>query len=96
MKTAGVAEVKARLSEYLTAVKAGEEVLVTERGVPIARITSLPPSMASTAGLEELEKAGLLRRPSRALPRDFLKRRRPEDPQGKVRAALMAEREEGW
>ena len=95
MKTAGVAEVKARLSEYLTAVKAGEEVLVTERGVPVARLTSLPPQTASAAGLEELEKAGLLRRPSRVLSASF-RSQRAEDPDGTVMAALVAEREESW
>jgi prevent-host-death family protein len=38
MESAGVAQLKARLSEYLSRVKAGEEVLVTDRGRPIARL----------------------------------------------------------
>ncbi|MFQ5520338.1 MAG: type II toxin-antitoxin system Phd/YefM family antitoxin, partial [Candidatus Methylomirabilia bacterium] len=38
MKLANVAKLKATLSEYLARVKAGEEVIVTERGKPIARI----------------------------------------------------------
>ena len=37
MRTATVSKLKASLSEYLRQVKAGEEVLVTERGRPIAR-----------------------------------------------------------
>jgi len=32
MKTAAVSELKARLSEYLNQVKAGMEVLITDRG----------------------------------------------------------------
>ena len=96
MKTAGVAEIKAHLSEYLAAVKAGEEVVVTERGVLIARITPLPPATASVAGLEELARSGLLRRPTRALPAEFWEQSRPEDPEATVRAALEAERGEGW
>ncbi|MCP4593148.1 MAG: type II toxin-antitoxin system Phd/YefM family antitoxin [bacterium] len=96
MKTTGIAEIKAHLSEYLKAVKAGEEVLVTERGVPIARLTPLPPATASVAGLEELERAGLLRRPTRGLPAEFWEQSRPEDPEATVRAALEGEREEGW
>ncbi|HEX6710877.1 MAG TPA: type II toxin-antitoxin system prevent-host-death family antitoxin [Rubrobacter sp.] len=36
MESAGVAQLKARLSEYLARVKAGEEVLVTDRGQPVS------------------------------------------------------------
>jgi prevent-host-death family protein len=35
---AGIKEVKNNLSRFLSQVKAGEEVLITERGKPVARI----------------------------------------------------------
>ncbi len=38
MKAAGIKELKARLSEYVRAVKAGETVLVTERGEVVAEL----------------------------------------------------------
>src|SRR6187200_1907460 len=38
---ASIADVKARLSEYVRRVKAGHEVVVTDRGVPVARLTGL-------------------------------------------------------
>ncbi len=38
MKTVGVKELKARLSEYLRAVKRGDVVVVTERDTPIAEL----------------------------------------------------------
>lgn len=38
MKTVRVAELKARLSEYLRAVRRGETVTVLDRETPIARI----------------------------------------------------------
>jgi prevent-host-death family protein len=38
MKTVGVAELKAKLSEHLRRVKRGELVVVEERGTPIAEI----------------------------------------------------------
>ena len=41
MKSAAVSKLKATLSEHLARVKAGEEVVVTERGKPIARIVPL-------------------------------------------------------
>lgn len=34
----GIRELKAKLSEYLTRAAAGEEVVVTDRGVPIVRL----------------------------------------------------------
>jgi prevent-host-death family protein len=38
MKTVGVAELKARLSEYLRSVRKGHDVTVMDRDQPIARI----------------------------------------------------------
>jgi len=38
MKTANIAELKNGLSKYLAAVKRGDEVIVKERNVPIAKI----------------------------------------------------------
>ena len=38
MKKASVSQLKTSLSAYLLGVKNGEEVLVTERGRPIARL----------------------------------------------------------
>jgi antitoxin (DNA-binding transcriptional repressor) of toxin-antitoxin stability system len=69
---------------------------VTERGAPIARIVPLRSRDAATAGWEELERAGLIRRPTRRLDESFWALPRPADPEGSVLAALLAEREEGW
>lgn len=96
MKTAGVADLKARLSEYLATVKAGGEVLVTERGKPIARISPIEAESGLPAHLVEMAKAGLVKLPTQKLDRDFLKLERPKDPTGAVLAALLAEREESW
>ncbi len=41
MYTVSVAEAKAHLSELLDQVDAGEEVMVTRRGKPIARISGI-------------------------------------------------------
>jgi len=38
MSTAGIKDIKNNLSRYLARVKSGEEILITERGKPIARI----------------------------------------------------------
>jgi prevent-host-death family protein len=94
MKTAGVAELKARLSRYLARVKVGEEILVTERGVPVARLVPVRERDAHAA-LGELERQGLLRLGSGKLPKGFWKLPRGRDPQALVRKAVAEEREEG-
>ena len=40
-KTAAVSELRARLSKYLERVKAGEEIVITRRGTPVARLTPI-------------------------------------------------------
>jgi len=95
MKTAGIAELKASLSEYLAKVKAGEEVLITERGKPIARIAPLKEGepMASSQ-LLKLKRAGLVKTGTGKLPPGFWKRPRCKDGNGLAVGALLEEREE--
>jgi antitoxin (DNA-binding transcriptional repressor) of toxin-antitoxin stability system len=63
VKAVGLRELKNRLSEYVRQVRAGEEVLVTDRGAVVAELG--PPgraiaTSAESAGLVELSKRGLL------------------------------------
>ncbi|MFP4447059.1 MAG: type II toxin-antitoxin system Phd/YefM family antitoxin [Desulfosudaceae bacterium] len=44
MKTVGIKDIKNNLSRYLKQVKSGEEVIITERGRPIARIIREQPA----------------------------------------------------
>ncbi len=94
MKTVPVAQLKASLSAYLRRVKAGEDVLVTERGRPIARLTP-----AGTAGwpshLESMEAQGLITAGVGKLPPRFWRLPRPKDPKGLVMRGLLEEREGG-
>ena len=54
----GVRQLKARLSEYLRRVKAGETVLITDRGQPVGRI--VPTAEPLEARLQRLAEAGLV------------------------------------
>jgi prevent-host-death family protein len=47
MKAVKIAELKDRLSEHLRAVERGAEVVVTDRGRPIARIVPFPSGQPS-------------------------------------------------
>lgn len=65
MKTASVTEVKNNLRRFLELVRNGEAVVITDRGVPIARIESVRADQdrnGEQARLSRLERAGLLRR----------------------------------
>jgi prevent-host-death family protein len=72
MRSLGIAELKALLSETLARVKAGEEVLVTEHGRPIARIMPLS-AAAPAAATQQLVRAGLVRAPEKPLDETFWK-----------------------
>lgn len=56
-----VSDLRAHLSEWLERARGGEEVVVTERGVPVARLLGV----AATATLERLAAEGVIGRPER-------------------------------
>lgn len=58
MRTLSLAETKARLSEVVDQVLAGEEVVITRRGLPVARIVAEPAHTAPAldALLDELRE----------------------------------------
>jgi prevent-host-death family protein len=93
--TASIAEVKARLSEYVRRVKAGNEVVVTDRGVPVARLMGLDATERRATRRDRLTRAGSVK-PGKGRVRRALQ----SPPEGKaggaeVLAALIAERDEG-
>ena len=96
MKHATVTKLKATLSEYLTRVKAGEEVIITERGKVIAKIVPyLLDGSSVSRHLLELARAGLIRIGSGKLPDKFWQMPRPKDTGGTGLRALLEERAEG-
>ena len=63
----GIRELKRRLSEYITQVRQGETVIVTDRGKPVARLeriqpVGLPPSLQRLA-----DEGRLIYRPLRRI-----------------------------
>ena len=96
MKSAAIAELKSSLSRYLARVKAGEEILITERGKPVAKIVPLRRDASSIPDyLLDLERAGAIRLGKNRLPASFWRLPRPNDPKGRALRALVEEREEG-
>ena len=76
-------------------MKAGEEVTITERGIPVARIVPI-----STDGidwderLERLERQGVIRRPRKKLERGWLASYPLAKSRASVLEALLEERRE--
>jgi prevent-host-death family protein len=57
----GLREANQRFSKIMRTVRDGEEVTLTERGKPIARIIPIPPREDSETAIARLVAAGLLR-----------------------------------
>ncbi len=95
MKTVSISTLKARLSEFLDAVRQGQDVLVTDRGRPIARITPIRDRQQEQGRRDLLMRTGRLRAPRRRAPKDLYARALPADPEGRVLAALLEERRKG-
>jgi prevent-host-death family protein len=72
----GLREANQRFSTAVRAVKAGKEVVLTERGKPIAVIKPLRQSDDIEGRIRELEAAGLLRAATRPGPMPPLAPRR--------------------
>ena len=90
MSTVGVKQLKDRLTEYLRHTKQGEEVIVTERGTPIALIR--PIKSADKAASLEAKLARLAAQGAVTLPTQKpLKRVRLVNVSGKPVSKLIVE-----
>ena len=65
MPTTTVAELKRSISACLRQVKAGEELLITEHGRPVARLLPVKDLASLPDSLLDMEKRGLLKRPEK-------------------------------
>lgn len=94
MRSVNIADLKNRLSRYLNEVREGEELLVRDRNLPIAKI--VPLSMANIAAEDlSLVASGQLRLPEARLPASFWSMPAPRVSLKRAVAAVTAEREEG-
>ena len=73
MRSANIAELRDRLTQYLREVRAGEEIIVRDRKRPIAKIVPLTVDDDAEA---ELVATGLMRKAQRPLAAAFWRTRR--------------------
>ena len=72
MLQVGIRELKNNLSRLLVRVKAGEEIVVTDRGRPVARITREPSARRPLRqAIEPLVEQGLVTLPATARRDEF-------------------------
>jgi len=95
MKMTSVSELKAKLSAYLERVQQGEDLLVTDRGRVIARITPVAGDLLEEDRRRALVQSGRVRPPTASLPQSFWDAPRAKDPDGRSISAIIDERTEG-
>jgi len=97
MFVATVSEAKNGLSALIDRARAGESVLILDRGIPVARLESAITGKEDRGGrIARLERAGVVRA-GRAQPDGHLLSRRAPRPRSGASGvrALLAERDEG-
>ena len=92
MRAVSISQLKASLSEYVGAVRSGEEILVTERGKPVARMLKVQGDAARDERRARLARQGILSLRRSKLGRLSLP---PGTEPSGVLSALLEERAEG-
>jgi prevent-host-death family protein len=92
LRSANISELRDKLTQYLRAVRAGEEIVIRDRQRPIAKI--VPLTMDEDSEDAALVAAGLLRKAERPLPASFWRARRSSVPIAGAAGAVTEDREE--
>jgi prevent-host-death family protein len=96
MTTASVSEAKNQLSALLKLVQAGQSVVITDRGVPVARLEPVRLGPGVPARMIALAQQGLVRLPSREPDASWLDLPRVQVTEGPAPSAMLIEdRREG-
>jgi len=97
MKSATITEAKNGLSALLDLVRAGESILITDRGVPVARIEPVSLEDDPDGRLARLVRAGIVRPPLRQPTPGLLESPPPALSRDvDVVQMLIEERRSGW
>jgi len=90
-----VTELRNNLSTYLSRVRGGEEILIRDRQLAVAKIVPLSRTEDFSEELLEMAAQGIVRLPEEALDlRPFFALPAPKISAAKLRAAIEADREE--
>ena len=81
---------------YLQQATAGEEVLITDNGHPIARLLPAAGKGSLHISPGEPEDSNLINSEAKPLAAEFWNLPRPADPNATVRMSVLREREDSW
>jgi prevent-host-death family protein len=97
MKTASISSAKNKLSALIRQVQRGEPILITDRGVPVAKLVPVQLGAGIPARMVALAQQGLARLPEKEPDASWLDLPWPEvGPGPSVVDLLLEERREGW
>ena len=96
MRTTTLTDAKNKLSSLIDQVRAGETVMILDRGRPVARIEPVGTYPDPSGRLARLERAGIVRIGSAPPPVDMLRRPAPSvAPGASAVGAVLEERRSG-
>ena len=99
MRSVNIAELKNRLSAYIRFARNGEEIIIRDRNLPVAKIVPFDAAGASDEDLR-LVAEGKMTLPEKPLTKkrleEILKLPRPSVRGRTATQAILDEREEGW
>jgi prevent-host-death family protein len=96
MRSVNIAELKNRLSTYITYAKAGETIIIRDRNTPVAQLVPLPVDESLSQEERELVAAGILRPPEKPWNIEAFDHLPLADVDGNaLTQAILDEREEG-
>jgi prevent-host-death family protein len=96
MKTATITTARNRWSALIDEVRAGESILLLDRGVPVARLEPVASHPDATGRLRRLERAGIIRVGEAPPPLELLRAPAPPLAAGASAVdALLQERRSG-
>jgi prevent-host-death family protein len=96
MRIATITEAKNKLSALIDIVKAGETVVIVDRGIPVARLEPAAKSEDDEGRLARLERAGIITRAKQPFPEWLFTTEPPKGRPGlSAVEALLEERREG-
>ena len=94
MKTVNIAELKDRLSQYLNEVRAGKEIVIRDRNLPIARIVPIHHHASEDEELVALAAQGKIRLAETTLGESFWNLPAPRVSSIALKRALDLERDD--
>lgn len=95
MKTVNIAELKNQLSRYITEVRAGQEIVIRDRSLAVARLVPIAHPTSPDDELLTLASQGKIRLGEGSLEESFWKMRAPRVPRAALHNAIRAERDDG-